>query len=39
MLDKTYDPKEIEEFTAVDPYVEAGVVTGYKVEPWTVVTP
>jgi uncharacterized protein YciI len=27
----------IEEFAAADPYVEAGLVTARRVEPWTVV--
>ena len=27
-----------EEFVAVDPYVREGLVTGWRVEPWTVVT-
>jgi uncharacterized protein YciI len=33
------DPAEIEAFVAADPYVEAGLVTDHRVEPWTVVTP
>ena len=31
------DPAAVEEFAAGDPYVEAGLVTGHRVEPWTVV--
>ena len=27
-----------EEFVAIDPYVREGLVTGWRVEPWTVVT-
>ena len=27
-------PEEIEEFVAGDPYVEAGLVPGWRVEPW-----
>jgi uncharacterized protein YciI len=27
-----------EEFAAADPYVREGLVTGWRVEPWTVVT-
>lgn len=33
------DPQEIEAFTSADPYVEAGIVTSHRIEPWTVVTP
>ena len=33
------DASEVEAFAAVDPYVKEGIVTSYKVEPWTVVTP
>jgi uncharacterized protein len=29
--------EEIERFTAVDPYVEAGLVTAQRIEPWTLV--
>jgi uncharacterized protein YciI len=32
------DPAQIEEFVAADPYVAAGLVTGHRVVPWTVVT-
>jgi len=31
------DPGEVERFAQADPYVEAGVVTGWGVEPWNVV--
>jgi len=31
------DPAQIEEFVAADPYVANGIVTGHRVEPWTVV--
>lgn len=31
------DPAEIEAYVAADPYVAAGIVTGHRVEPWTVV--
>jgi uncharacterized protein len=31
------DPRPIEEFVAADPYVEAGLVTAHRIEPWTVV--
>jgi uncharacterized protein YciI len=31
------DPAQIEEFVAGDPYVEGGIVTGHRVEPWNVV--
>ena len=33
------DPSPAEHFAATDPYVENGVVTSWRVEPWTVVTP
>jgi uncharacterized protein YciI len=29
--------EEIEAFAAADPYVEAGLVTGRRIEPWAVV--
>jgi uncharacterized protein len=29
---------EPEAFVAIDPYVREGLVTGWRVEPWTVVT-
>jgi uncharacterized protein YciI len=29
--------EEIERFTAADPYVEAGLVTSQRIEPWTLV--
>jgi uncharacterized protein YciI len=32
------DPAEAEAFTREDPYVAAGLVTDWRVEPWTVVT-
>jgi uncharacterized protein YciI len=32
------DPSVAERFVADDPYVANGVVTGWRVEPWTVVT-
>jgi uncharacterized protein YciI len=32
------DPSVAETFAATDPYVENGVVTSWRVEPWTVVT-
>jgi uncharacterized protein YciI len=32
------DPAQIEDFVAADPYVAAGLVTGHRVVPWTVVT-
>jgi uncharacterized protein len=32
------DPSEAEEFTSADPYVAAGLVERWRVEPWTVVT-
>ena len=32
------DPSEVESFVADDPYVANGIVTGHRVEPWTVVT-
>jgi uncharacterized protein YciI len=32
------DPAAAEEFRAQDPYVEAGLVTSWRVEPWNVVT-
>lgn len=31
------DQTALEAFAAADPYVEAGLVTGRRVEPWTVV--
>jgi uncharacterized protein len=31
------DPAGIEDFVAADPYVEAGLVTDRRVEPWAVV--
>jgi uncharacterized protein YciI len=32
------DPAVAERFAGEDPYVSGGVVTGWRVEPWTVVT-
>jgi uncharacterized protein YciI len=32
------DPGEAEAFVAEDPYVKAGLVTQWRVEPWMVVT-
>ena len=31
-------PDEVEEFAEADPYVQNGVVTGRRVEPWKVVS-
>jgi uncharacterized protein len=31
------DPARIEDFIAADPYVEAGLVTGRRIEAWSVV--
>jgi len=31
------DPAEVEAFVEADPYVAAGLVTSWRVEPWTVV--
>jgi len=31
------DPAEVEAFVAADPYVEAGLVTESRIEPWTLV--
>lgn len=31
------DAADVEAFVTADPYVEAGLVTGWRVEPWTVV--
>ena len=33
------DPAEAEAFMAEDPYVAAGLVRDWRVEPWSVVTP
>lgn len=33
------DPADADAFMAEDPYVAAGLLTGHRVEPWTVVTP
>jgi uncharacterized protein len=32
------DPSEIQAFVDADPYTAAGLVTSWRVEPWTVVT-
>jgi uncharacterized protein YciI len=31
------DPAAVEEFVAADPYVEAELVTSWRIEPWAVV--
>lgn len=31
------DEAEIEAFVTADPYVQAGLVTGWRIEPWAVV--
>jgi uncharacterized protein len=31
------DPADVDHFMDADPYREAGLVTGYRVEPWLVV--
>lgn len=31
------DPSPVEAFVASDPYVANGLVTGWRIEPWTVV--
>jgi uncharacterized protein YciI len=31
------DPELIEAFTLEDPYVQAGLVTGWRIEPWKLV--
>lgn len=33
---RTDDPAQVEAFVAADPYVRAGIVTGWKILPWTV---
>lgn len=33
------DAADIEDYLKADPYVDAGVVVSYRVDPWTVVTP
>lgn len=32
------DPVEVERFVADDPYVENGIVSAHRIQPWTVVT-
>jgi uncharacterized protein YciI len=32
------DPAEVEDFVRRDPYVESGLVTSWRVEPWNVVS-
>lgn len=34
---KDVEPEAIEEFATSDPYVEAGLVTARRIEPWNVV--
>ena len=34
---KGVDPGAIEEFVRGDPYVESGLVTAWRIEPWSVV--
>ena len=34
---KGLDPHAIEEFVRQDPYVEAGLVTAWRIEPWRLV--
>ena len=34
---KVDDPAEVERFAQSDPYVQAGLVTAHRVEPWNVV--
>jgi uncharacterized protein YciI len=34
---KVDDPAEVEEFARGDPYVANGIVTAWRVEPWSVV--
>lgn len=31
------DPSVVQEYARADPYVQAGLVTGHRVQPWTVV--
>jgi uncharacterized protein YciI len=31
------DPARVERYVASDPYVEAGLITAHRIEPWTVV--
>lgn len=31
------DPARVEQFAAADPYVQAGLVTARRIEPWTIV--
>jgi uncharacterized protein len=34
---KVDDPAQVEEFVAKDPYVANGIVTSWRIRPWTVV--
>ena len=34
---KGVGPEQIEEFVRADPYVEAGLVTSWRIEPWKLV--
>jgi uncharacterized protein YciI len=34
---KDVEPDEVEAFARADPYVKAGLVTGWRVEPWRLV--
>jgi uncharacterized protein YciI len=34
---KGIEPELVEEFVRGDPYVEAGLVTGWRIEPWKLV--
>jgi uncharacterized protein YciI len=31
------EPAEIEAFVRADPYMQAGLITSYRIEPWTLV--
>ncbi len=31
------DPEQVEAFARQDPYMEAGLITAWRVEPWNVV--
>jgi uncharacterized protein YciI len=37
LIFRVKDKSVVEHFATNDPYVKAGVVTGWKVRPWTVV--